>query len=163
MNKIILAGAIFIIAVGITGLPSLADDVGYDATVVSGQNTFIQTSNGNFGTILVGESKTITGSVTLNNTGDVNATVDAKFSTNVSSVYGLVDGSNVLNATNFALNETSVTRTWTDLNNTGADVRIGKALPNSVLTVLDARLSVPSAQPGGTYSGTVVLTFGNEV
>lgn len=162
MNKYII-GAMFVIAIALLTLPSYADNVGYDATVVSGQNTFIQTSNGNFGTILVGESKTITGSVTLNNTGDVNATVDAKFSTNVSSVYGLVDGSNVLNATNFALNETSVTRTWTDLNNTGADVRIGKALPNSVLTVLDAKLLVPAAQPAGAYSGTVVLTFGNEV
>ncbi|VVB87095.1 Uncharacterised protein [uncultured archaeon] len=160
MKKTLL-GALFVIAMAMVVLPSYAADVGYNATVVSGQNTFVVATNGSFGTILVGQSKIINNSVTLNNTGDVNATVDARFNDSVGGAYGLVSGFNVLNATNFDLKETNF-GSWTALNNTGADVRVATAPAFGTITILDARLFVPLNQPGGAYSGTVILTFGNE-
>ena len=156
-----LIGAMFVIAIALFTLPSYAADVGYNATVASGQNTYIVSADGNFGTILVGESKVINGSIVLNNTGDVNATVDARFSDNMFGVYGLVSGSNLLSASNFSLME-SPFGGWTSLNNSGADIRVATT-PASGTTILDARLSVPPSQAGGSYSGTVILTFGNEV
>ena len=140
--------------------PEAGSTVGYSATVVSGQNTYVQASNGNFGTILAGQSKIINNSVTLNNTGDATATVDARLSDNVGGVYGLVNGSNIIGASNFSLAKTN-TGNWTSLNNAGTNARVATAPGFGALTVLDARLFVPQAQPGGAYSGTVILTFGN--
>lgn len=159
MRKSLLV-AIFIIALA-TILPSFADNVSYDATVAGGQNTVIEASDGSFGTILVGDNKIINNSVTLNNTGDVNATVDARFNTSINGTYGLISGGNLLNASNFALLEYTVGN-WTALSSTGEDVRVAIA-PSSSITTLAARLSVPQWQLAGAYSGTVILTFGNEV
>jgi hypothetical protein len=162
MEKTIVV-AIFVTAIMATvAIPSFAADVGYNATVASGQSTSVVATNGIFGTILVGQSKIINNSVTLNNTGDVNATVDARFNDSRGGVYGLVSGANVLNASNFDLRGPP-TGIWTALNNSGADVRVATAQAFGTITVLDARLYVPPSQPGGSYSGTVVLTFGNEV
>ena len=143
----------------ITPTPS-ANSIGYSATVSTGQNTFIVASSGNFGTILPGQRKIINESVTLNNTGDVSATVDARLSDNVGGVYGLVSGSNVLGGSNFSLAITN-TGSWTSLNDAGSDARVATSPGFGALTILDARLFVPQAQPGGAYSGTVILTFGN--
>lgn len=162
--KKILVVVIFTIAMATVALPSFAADVGYNATVASGQNTFIVSSNGNFGTILVGQSKIINNSVVLNNTGDVNATVDARFKDNISGIFGLASGGFVLNASNFAMRETTENMTpWTPLSDSGTDVRVATASPFGAITVLDARLYVPPTQPAGAYNGTVILTFGNEV
>lgn len=160
--KKVLAVAIFVIAMATIAMPSFAADVGYNATVASGQNTFVVATNGSFGTILVGQSKIINNSVTLNNTGDVNATVDAKFNDSRGGIYGLVSGINVLPAGNFSLRQAPFGG-WTALNNSGTDARVAIAPPNSTITILDARLFVPLNQPGGAYNGTVILTFGNQV
>ncbi|MCZ7383108.1 MAG: hypothetical protein O8C64_16245 [Candidatus Methanoperedens sp.] len=161
MKKTIVV-AIFITAIMATvAIPSFAADVGYNATVAGGQNTFVVATNGNFGTILVGQSKIINNSVTLNNTGDVNATVDARFNDGIGGVYGLVSGSNVLPAGNFSLGNAPIT--WTALDNNGNDTRVAIAPGYGTITILDAKLDVPSTQPGGAYNGTVVLTFGNQV
>jgi len=154
--------AIFVIAMATVAMPSFAANVGYNATVAGGQNTFVVATNGSFGTILVGQSKIINNSVTLNNSGDVNATVDARFNDNLFGVYGLVSGSNLLNASNFDLGTASIGN-WTALNNTGTDVRVAIAPGYGTITILDAMLYVPPSQPGGSYTGTVVLTFGNQV
>jgi len=162
MNKTIVV-AIFVTAIMATvAMPSFAADVGYNATVAGGQNTFIVATNGSFGTILTGQSKIINNSVTLNNTGDTNATVDAKINDSRSGIYGLVSGSNVLAAGNFSLRQ-APSGGWTALNNGGTDARVAIALPSGTITILDARLFVPTNQPGGAYNGTVILTFGNQV
>ncbi len=138
------------------------NSIGYSATVATGQNTFIQSSNGAFGTILTGTSKVINSSVVLNNTGDLSASVDARFTDDIGGIFGLISGANVLAASNFELRKDTAL-TWTALNSSGTDVYVTSAPPSGALTVLDARLTVPEGQPGGAYSGTVVLTFGNEV
>lgn len=159
-----LVVAIFVIAMATIAMPTFAADVGYNATVASGRNTFVVATNGSFGTILVGQSKIINNSVTLNNTGDVNATVDAKFNDSRGGVFGLVSGGFVLNASYFELRKTNENMgAWTSLNNSGANVRAAIARAFGVITALDARLTVPSGQPAGAYNGTVVLTFGNQV
>lgn len=162
MNKTLVV-AIFVTAImAMVAMPSFAANVGYNATVAGGQSTSVVATNGSFGTILVGQSKIINNSVTLNNTGDVNATVDARFNDSRSGIYGLVSGLNVLPAGNFTLRQAPFGG-WTPLNNSGADVRVAIAPGLGTITTLDAQLGVPSNQPGGSYSGTVVLTFGNQV
>lgn len=161
-----LAVAVLVMAMAIIAMPSFAENVGYNATVAGGQNTFVVATNGSFGTILVGQSKIINNSVTLNNTGDVNATVDARFNDSRGGVYGMVSGGFVLNASNFAMAKTIENITvenWTVLSNSGTDVRVTIAQAFGAITRLAARLSVPSGQPAGAYNGTVVLTFGNDV
>lgn len=151
-----------LIAMATIAMPTFADNVGYNATVASGQSTSVVASNGSFGTILAGQSKIINNSVTLNNTGDVNATVSAKFNDSRSGVYGLVSGSNVIGAGNFSLAK-SPSGSWTALNNSGGNVQVAIAPSNGTITILDARLSVPTNQTAGAYNGTVILTFGDQV
>lgn len=123
----------------------------------SGQNTYVQFTNGSFGIILKGQTRNITSSLILNNTGDMPAKVEARFSSNVSGVFGMVNGTNVLNASNLALGNS----TLVPLSNSGAEVQVGVASPG--LTALTARLSVPVEQTAGEYSGTVILIFSNTI
>ncbi|MCZ7383105.1 MAG: right-handed parallel beta-helix repeat-containing protein [Candidatus Methanoperedens sp.] len=132
--------------------------VGYSALVATGQNTYVQSTNGTFGLLLKGQSKIINNSVVLNNTGDIAAKVEARFNDSISGDYGLVSGINLLNATNFAL---GIPSALMPLSNLGTDVQVAVAPPG--VTALDARLGVPSDAVEGDYSGTVVLTFSNNV
>ena len=134
------------------------DSIGYSAFVATGQNTYVQSSYGTFGLLLKGQTKTLENSVVLNNTGDISAKVEARFNDNISGVFGLISGANLLNATNFALGQSG---SLVPLDNNGADVQVG-VVPSGV-TALDARLGVPGEQVAGDYSGTVVLTFSNDV
>jgi len=136
----------------------LSPSIGYSALVATGQNTFVQSSNGSFGLLLKGQTKTLNNSVILNNTGDISAKVDARFNDSIGGVFGLVSGANMLNAGNFALGLPS---SLTPLSSLGADVQVAVAPPG--VTALDARLGVPNEQAAGDYSGTVVLTFSNNV
>jgi hypothetical protein len=137
---------------------TISPTVSYSALVATGQNTYVQSSNGTFGLLLKGQSKTINNSVLLNNTGDISAKVEARFNDSIGGVFGLVSGANVLNATNFALGLPS---SLVLLNSSGADVQVAVAPPG--VTALDARLGVPNEQAAGDYTGTVVLTFSNSV
>jgi len=124
-----------------------------------GQNTYVQLSNGSFGIVLKGREKTINYSLTLNNTGDRSATVEARFS-NVSGVFGMVSGANTtLNATSFALGIHGSTFFY--LNDTNSSVFVATAPPG--VTYLDAGLTVPSDQLPGDYNGTVILIFSNTI
>ncbi|VVB87098.1 Cell surface glycoprotein [uncultured archaeon] len=135
-----------------------SNSIGYSATVATGQNTYVQSSDGSFGLLLKGQSKIINNSVILNNTGDISAKVEAHFNDSIGGVFGLVSGANVLNATNFALGIPGV---LVPQDNGGTDVQVAVAPPG--VTALDARLGVPNEQAAGDYSGTVVLTFSNNI
>ena len=130
--------------------------IGYSATVTGGQNTVIQSSNGAFCSIPPGSSATISPSVVLNNTGDAAAKVEARFTTNVSGLFGMLSGSNVLNASKFEIGPTG---SLVALNDDGIDVQVATAPVG--ITNLDAKLSVPALQAPGEYSGTVILMFSN--
>jgi len=131
--------------------------IGYSTTVTSGQNTVIQSSDGAFGTILRGGSKTRSPSVVLNNLGDTPARVDARFADSVSGYFGLISGPNVLFASNFAMGPSG--GSLIALMDDGTDVQVATAGVGT--TYLDARLSVPADQPPGAYSGNAILTFSN--
>jgi predicted Rdx family selenoprotein len=132
--------------------------VGYSATVTGGQNTFIQSSDGAFGSVPRGGSATISPSVVLNNTGDAAATVEARFADDIGGLFGLISGTNVLAASNFEMGPTG--GSLVALSDSGADVEVATA-PGGITTDLDAKLSVPSDQPPGDYAGTVILMFSN--
>ncbi len=160
MKKLIVIG-LFIVAINSIAAPSFGADVGYNATVLSGQSTSVQSVNGIFGAIIVSQTGIIPNSVVLNNTGDMNATVSARIPNNISDYHGLINNTNVLGASNFSLAKNG-TSSWTALLDSGTDVTVVTA-QYGTLTALDARLYVPPSQPAGVYSGTVVLTFATEV
>lgn len=93
--------------------------------------------------------------------GNIDTTVDARFDTGARGIFGLIGGSNLLNASNFALKE-SVLSEWASLSYDWTDARIA-IIPSGGETMLDTRLSVPFSQPSGEYSETVILTFGFDV
>ncbi len=124
----------------------------------TGQNTYVQSTNSSFSLLLKGRSRTINNSIILNNTGDLSAKVEARFSDSAGDVYGLLNGTNVLNATNFNL---GLSGALMPLNITGANVQVAVVPPG--VTALNAMLSVPFDQPSGDYSGTVILTFSNSI
>jgi hypothetical protein len=133
------------------------ESIQYSATVTGGQNTVIQSSDGAFGTILRGSSKTLSPSVILNNLGDTPARVDARFADSIGGFFGLISGSNVLFASNFAMGPSG--GSLVALMDDGTDVQVATAAMGT--TDLDARLSVPADQLPGAYSGNVILTFSN--
>lgn len=133
-----------------------AETVSYTATVTSGQNTVIQSSNGAFGTILRGSSATISPSVVLSNTGDAPARVEARFTDSIGTTFGLISGANMLPASNFQLGPTG---SLVALMDAGTDVQV-VTVPVGTLN-LDAKLTVPAGQAPGAYSGNVILTFSN--
>lgn len=155
--KVIIATTAIVVVAMLVAPIVMADDVSYSATVRSGQATSVTASDGAFGEILQNTAKTIANSVNLSNSGDWDANVDAKFTTNVSSIYGLVNDTNVIGGGNFSLGPTG---SLAFLNNGGTDVQVATVTADGTEN-LDAKLTVPSGQTAGIYSGTVVLTFSN--
>jgi hypothetical protein len=84
--------------------------------------------------------------------------VEAHLNDSIAGVFGLISSSNILNATNFALGKSGV---HVPLSSLGVNVQVTVAPPGII--ALDARLAVPSDQPAGDYSGTVILTFSNSI
>jgi len=160
--KNILKVAVFVLVIAMVAVPSFAADnssVGYNATVVSGQDTSVTTYSGAFGQILVGDNKTILDSVNLSNIGDFGATVDAKFTSYYLTTFGLNATTSGIGAGNFSLKD-NTSSTWIPLNNDGSDKLGITTVPASLSRSLDARLFVPTGTPAGAYNGTILLTFG---
>jgi hypothetical protein len=124
--------------------------------VTGGQNTVIQSSSGAFGSLSQGGVGSITDSVVLSNTGSGSAKVEARFEDSTGSLFGLISGSNVLPASDFQLGPTG---SLVSLKIDGTDVEVATAPVGT--THLNARLSIPSLQPYGSYAGRVILTFSN--
>ena len=135
-----------------------SDIVDYSATVVGGQNTVIQLSNGGFGSLSRGGSKTITNSVTLSNIGDASAKVEARFIDTLDGItFGLISGGvEVIPANNFRL---GLAEFLVPLSESGTNVEVVTAPVG--LTYLDAELTIPATQMSGIYTGSIVLTFSN--
>lgn len=164
MNKKIgIAMAALMMAALVAPVVMAAD---YTATVLAGQNTAVAVGEGGvaFGSILQGNSNTLTTSLVLTNSGGVAAAVSAAFTTLVSPTYGLVDTATtptlVIPASNFELGTTG---NLVGLLDAGTSQALGTS--NNVLAATsvnyDARLTVPSTQAAGAYSGTVELAFAN--
>ena len=112
-----------------------------------------------FGSVLAGNSTEIHVSLTLNNTGDASAEIEAVFKTNVSDVYGL-NGTGesiipIIPGNNFELgpdgNETALTNTTTKT--------LISTLPAGETVTYDAILIVPAGQAADDYNGIVELSW----
>jgi hypothetical protein len=120
------------------------------------QNVTVTVHNVSFGNVLAGDNTEIHISLTLNNTGDAPATIEAVFKTNVSGVYGLNGtASNIIPGNYFMLgqdgNETALTNTTTKT--------FISTLPAGATVDYDAILIVPAGKAADDYSGIVELSW----
>jgi hypothetical protein len=107
-----------------------------------------------FGDMSAGEEKEIE-SVDVTNSGDVNATMEAKFSTEDSGVYGFTGGS-VISANNFWLDGIALDPTGEAEEVCSLPAPVGGLV---VVQLIRAKLFVPIGQPDAVYNGTVELIF----
>ena len=161
-KKIAIALAVMIVAA--TAAPAVMGDgdVGYTATIGAGQNTVLTVLTGAFGTVSTPSTDNhVDDTFKLNNNGNKAAQVKAKFTTNVSDVYGLTNASNVIGGSNFSLRaDDDISLTNDTLNDLGTDVTLTYQVPDDGQDHnYDAWLDVPSLMDEGTYAGNVRLTF----
>ena len=122
-----------------------------------GPNVVIQVSNLSFGRMLPGRSSEIHVSITINNTGDVPAEIQAVFKTNLSGVYGLNGtAGQIIPGQYFKLgpqgNETA-------LSSTSEPIIISTVYAAQEVSY-DAILVLPPGQEADDYAGTVELSWG---
>ena len=119
-------------------------------------NIIITTINTSFGTVIPYSTYDIIDSLNIRNNGSGAPSSDiyAKFITNIGRDYGLMSGSEIINASYFELNNTA-------FNTDGSNVTI---LLNDTLVAgfngnISARLNVPAWQTQGDYNGTIRLSW----
>ena len=161
-KKIAIALAVIMVTAMAAPAVMAENDVPYSANVGPGQNTLLGVLGGDFGAVVSPSTGNhIDDTFKLNNTGNINATVKAKFTTNVSTTYGLVNSTNVIGGSNFSLraDDDSINTTLSDAGN---DVTLSYEVPaDGAWHNYDAWLDVPASMPDGEYAGTVRLTFSN--
>ena len=161
-NKITIA----IVALMVAALAApvvMADNVNYQANVMSGQNTAVTTNAGgnDFGDVTPGSADNENvGSLTLTNSGNANANVNAKFTTSVVADYGLVSGTDVIGGSNFQIGINGFELALNDVDVADPGIALtGSEVPADDAVDYDAILDVPAGQASGLYTGTVQLTF----
>ena len=141
---IFAAGAVSMVGAQLPPVP-----INYTVTV-SGIDVSIVVVDTSFGAMLPGAAKNLTPSFKLTNAGDLDAQVDAAFTTKEESTYGFTGGS-VIPAKQLKINTIA-------LNDDGSDERVTDAEAEKT-TEYDTVLNVPPEQEAGDYLGTVELTF----
>lgn len=117
-------------------------------------NVAVTVNNASFGTMLAGNRQELNVSLTLNNTGTVDANITAVFKTNVTDTYGLKGtGENIIPGTNLELGPDENEKALT---NTTATTFIS-IIPAGVEVTYAAILVVPAGQAADDYSGIVEL------
>jgi len=136
-----------------------SDDAEYTATVRQGQSTSIGAVTGSFGNILRGATAEKSPSFTLTNSGDWDASVEAKFSNSSSGTYGMTNATEalVIPGTSFSLGPDGSEMA---LKATDTYTTIGTVTDGATLDC-DAKLIVPDGQTADAYTGTVLLRFSN--
>ena len=141
---IFAAGAVSMVGAQLPPVP-------IDFTVtVSGIDVSIAVVDTSFGAMLPGYTKDLTPSFRITNVGDLDAKVDAAFTTEEEGTYGFTGGS-VINATYFKINNVA-------LNDDGSDTQVTTASKEDT-TDYNTELAVPAEQEAAAYTGTVELTF----
>ena len=157
-NKIAIVMAMTALMVAALAAPIvMAEDVEYTASVVT-SNIVVAQMNTAFGDLLAGASNELSPSLNLTNSGGAAADVDAKFTTNVGGLFGLVSGTDVIGGSNF---EIGTDGNEAALNDVGSDTALGpnNQVPAGSSVNYDAILTVPGSQAVGSYTGNVRLTF----
>ena len=161
-KKIAIALAVMVVTAMAAPAVMGDDEAAYTVTVLTGQDTSISAVTGAFGDVLRGTSKEITDSFTLTNSGDWNASVDAKFLNHTAgNVYGMTNATEtgVIPGTAFSLDPDGSGAIA--LKATDTDTPIGNVTKDGGTMTCDAILAVPGSQSAEAYSGTVLLTFSN--
>ena len=116
-----------------------------------------------FAALQKGESKTLSNSLVLTNSGGATAKVEARFIPHVGEVHGLVNANvppdKVIPASNLKLGTTG---NEVALDDTGADVDLGVANqvpPSRGVISYDAIQTIPGDQTADAYVGLVELTI----
>jgi len=134
-------------------------DMDYAVSVGGSQNTALQSINTSFGNAAPGTdftNNTISTMYSLINSGNVNANVSALFTTNYSTTYGLVNGTEVIGGSNLKIGNSTLDA----LTDNGNPVTLTDEVPATNTTLnCGAQLRIPSSQPALDYSGIVELTF----
>ena len=126
--------------------------------VAAGQNTVITSSSTNFSANKAGTDFTdniITDSLVLTNTGDANATVSVNFTSSYGGVFGMVNGTYVIGASNFALGTT----VWNTLNDDGTTAVLTDEVPTLSDLHYEARVRIPPGQAALDYVGIIEVLF----
>ncbi len=126
--------------------------------VAAGQNTVITSSLTNFSANKAGTDFTdnfIIDSLVLTNTGDADATVSVNFTSSYDGVFGLVNGTYVISASNYALGST----VWNTLNDDGTTAVLTDKVPAGSNTHYEARVRIPPGQPALDYIGIIEVLF----
>jgi len=175
-GKIAIALAVMMVAAAMAVPAVMGDDPIYTVTVASSQSTTTIVNGASFGTVMLGETKTITDSLTLTNTGGMDAAVKAKCENqsangglNEFGLIGETDASGTpvyIGGDNLRLGVSII-----PLNNDGTDATIstgkdGNKVPKQVGGVpgtvnYNAALTVLPGKMPDLYSGLVTLTFSN--
>ena len=166
-RKALVPTFIILIMVGMMLLPAaIGESVdAYTVTVSSGRSTSITATNDvAFGTLTPGtDNNEIANSFSLTNDGNVNCTVSATFSTNVTTTYGLTNTTYVIGGGNFSMNNTGgATPTYVDLDDLSPATSMttdNDVVADAVADVWGVTLDIPSGQYAAIYTGTVELTF----
>jgi hypothetical protein len=126
--------------------------------VTAGQNTVITSGSTNFSTNKAGTDFTdniINDSLILTNTGDVTATVSVNFTSSHGGIFGMVNGTYVIGASNFSFGST----VWNTLNDNGTAAVLTDKVPAVSNTHYEARARIPPGQPALDYVGIIEVLF----
>lgn len=184
-KKIAVVLAVMMVAVAMAAPAAMGDEAAYTATVTGQQNTVIAVGPTAFPAKLAGETTTISDSLTLTNSGNENASVKAKFTTDcdddddpAESDFGLDDtqgsgvATNCIAASNFKMGDTIGTpATMIALKNDGTDATISSGndankVPKAVGGTpgeikYDVQLDIPAGQAADDYYGSVEISVGD--
>ena len=150
-----LAAALVVAMIAAGAVSMVGADVSEEVVVtvtVSGLQVHLVPGETNYGSMIIGDDKTIE-VLRIDNPGTIPALVDGAFSTKVDPVYGLIDGTeeNAIPANKFELNAVAFSID-------GASVDLDPVAAGGS-TNYNAKLSVPTDQADGVYSGTIVITI----
>lgn len=156
-NKITLSVFMILLMIGLTVPPSVTGE-DFIVDITSAQNTALEPGTVNFGVVVAGTTDTIEPTFTLNNTGNLAATVTAAFTTNVGSTYGFTNSTYDIGGSNFSL-QSNVSGTYTQLLSTASGQTMTDDVPANTAEAWNARLVIPAGQTALLYSGTIQVTF----
>lgn len=157
-----------LIMIGIAILPAMASTATPDdftVTITSSQNTALLTTDTGFTETLAGNTVEIADSFNLTNSGNVDCTVTATFTTfntSLNTDNGLNGSTSYIPATSFSLNNTEgAAPKWVSLSIIAG---VSMTTDNDVIAdnapdTWSAKIIVPAGQTAEVYTGTVELTF----
>ena len=148
-NKFAIAIVALMVAALATPLVMADGTADYSANVKAGQDISATLNNGTFEDVLKGSLNTITGSLTLTNSGDWPGLV---------KVYGadfVGTPSGTMPIGSLTINSQVITTSAADL------VTLDEAGGTTPTVTYDAALTVPTNQAAGSYTTTVNLEFHN--